>query len=71
MRKLLAALAFTAIIASPGLAADPAPPLDSHRAAALDVLEATNAHNTVVLLGDTLTPLMLAQVKRQHPDASD
>ncbi|MDR3528114.1 MAG: DUF2059 domain-containing protein [Rhizomicrobium sp.] len=71
MKKLFAALAFSALIVSPCLADDAAPKIDSHLAAALDVLEASNAQQNVLAMVDALTPIMLGQVKKQHPDANE
>jgi uncharacterized protein len=68
-----AAIIATALVAlslTPVRAAD-APPPDAHLAAALDLLEATNAKVTMMTMVDALTPVVLGQIRQQHKDLTD
>lgn len=79
MRTIFAAIAFSTLMAFPALADDPASAapsaadakMDPRLAAALDLLEATNAKHNVSAVMDALTDTMLSQVKKDHPGADE
>lgn len=58
-----------------GAAADPAakpdPATASHLAAALDVMDALNAKATFMVVVESVSSTMLANIKQTHPEASD
>jgi hypothetical protein len=77
-----AVVVFGAFLAlSPGFAAETAPAaraeaspeikVDSHLAAALDLLEATNAKNNVASIFNTMTDAMIGQAIKDHPGANE
>lgn len=78
MTMRFAATAFAVfLVMAPSFADDPAaqaseqPKIDSHLAAAMDVLEATNAKNNFTAIVGTMTETMLGAVKKDHPGADE
>jgi hypothetical protein len=72
MIRAIAAVMIAVVAAFCGLpvcAATEAP--DSHIAAALELLEATNAKATMFTMIDALEPLILAQIRTRSPNLSD
>lgn len=75
MKAWLASLLLVAICVTPAFAQDAAPPTDkpsqAQVEAAMDLLRANNTAANMQAMLDTLMPLQIAQVRREHPTASD
>ncbi|HEY1706739.1 MAG TPA: DUF2059 domain-containing protein [Rhizomicrobium sp.] len=79
MRRILLAITFFAIASGAAYAEDagapaaaaPTPAVDSHLAAALDLLDANNSMSSVTNMLDALLPLEAAEIKRSHPNIDD
>src|ERR1700704_4143385 len=65
-------LAFLAVIASlPMASAQDNAPIDPHLAAAMDLLDATNAQQIPDALIDTIIPGLIARARRDNSNLSD
>lgn len=73
MRLLAAAGLALLLIAAPTFAAEPAkaPPTDAQKAAAVELLEASNSRAMMMQMIDAMAPMMVGQLKHEHPQLSD
>jgi hypothetical protein len=67
-RVMFAVLAIAAGCSLPARAADVTPDVDSHLAAAMDLLDVTNAKTNMTAMVDSLIPVIMNQIKTQHPN---
>lgn len=70
VRSLFTVLGIVLLVAGPAAAEDAAK-VDSHLAAALDVMDATNAKANLMVMIDSVGGSMFAQIKQSHPGASE
>ena len=72
VRVLFAVVAVLTVLSGvPVRAADAVDAPDSHLASALNLLKATNAKANMAAMIDSLTPVVLGQIRAQHPTLSD
>ncbi len=71
LRSLCAALLAGMLLSGAVLAQDKPAPTDSHLAAAVDMLQAMNAQRTFMAVIDSMSQVIIGQVKQQHSDADD
>ena len=69
IRSAILAFAVALCLGTPVLAGDL--PTESHKAAAVELLDASNSRAMMMQMIDAMAPMVVAQLKQEHPQMSD